>query len=70
MNCRVSQEELTYDRRQMEMEAMLESGAITFKCAECGDHKPLKEILFTLDWKDEGCCNGCAEDEEIRVEYE
>lgn len=47
------------------LESLFDFESLEFKCEECGDTKPLLEMKFTHKHVDTGCCNDCAENQDI-----
>lgn len=47
------------------LESIFDAEDFLYRCEECGDTKPLKEMKFTHDHVDTGCCNDCAENHVI-----
>jgi len=42
------------------LDSFKEDGAFKFKCEECLESKPFREMRYTHDHKEEGCCNDCS----------
>ena len=67
--CRVSEEELAHDHKQMALDAMYDADFALFKCKEC-DHKfKLKHMFKVLDYEDAGVCEHCAKNREVREDW-
>lgn len=65
-NCRVSSEELQHDIAAMARESIPH----TVKCLQCEEIKPAEEMYLISEWfDDEGCCDDCAMDEDVKTEW-
>lgn len=40
-----------------------------FDCEECGESKPYREMRFTRDHKDTGCCNDCSSKPDVATAW-
>ena len=63
--CRVEQEELAHDIKIMNINSSIRS----IKCLECKEEKPAEEMRFIFDWVEEGCCDDCAMDDDVKTEW-
>ncbi len=65
-NCRVSSEELEFDRKQSAKDSIPHM----VKCLECKEVKPAEEMhLIAQYFDDEGCCDDCAMNEDVKIEW-
>ena len=64
--CRVSQDELNYDRQQSALNELFDMGMMEFKCLNCKDTFYNKDTMWTSELNDDCLCKDCYEITEVR----
>jgi len=69
MQDRVEMETNEYLERQAALDTIFDAGLLDIKCRVCRDVKTNKHMAFVFDHIAEGCCNDCAENLDVRIDW-